>query len=283
MNLPYDVVKDFEPVSLIADTPHADRRQEDPAGERPEGTDRLAQGQPTRRRPASSASAAPAASLRHVVPEADRHAASSSCPIAAARRAMQDLVAGQIDIDVRPGGELSGRRCAPASSRPSRYSPSSAGAAAPDVPTMDEAGVPGLHASFWHGLWAPKGTPKDIIAKLNAAMVETLADPAVQQRFKDIGQETLAPRQTDAGGACRAAEDRDREMVADHQGRQHQGRVTLDGPATVYCARAGGGSGTLPCTPSAPRTTARILSGPCPLLRPLCASFIASINPSPWR
>jgi tripartite-type tricarboxylate transporter receptor subunit TctC len=54
---------------------------------------------------------------------------------------------------------------------------------------MDEAGVPGLHASFWHGLWAPKGTPKEIIAKLDAAVIETLADPAVKQRLKDIGQE----------------------------------------------------------------------------------------------
>jgi tripartite-type tricarboxylate transporter receptor subunit TctC len=49
--------------------------------------------------------------------------------------------------------------------------------------------VPGLYASFWHGLWAPKGTPKDVIAKLDAAVVEALADPAVQQRFVEIGQE----------------------------------------------------------------------------------------------
>jgi tripartite-type tricarboxylate transporter receptor subunit TctC len=54
---------------------------------------------------------------------------------------------------------------------------------------MDEAGVPGLHASFWHGLWAPKGTPKEIVARLDAAIVETLADPAVVQRLKDIGQD----------------------------------------------------------------------------------------------
>jgi tripartite-type tricarboxylate transporter receptor subunit TctC len=54
---------------------------------------------------------------------------------------------------------------------------------------MDEAGVPGFYSSFWHGLWVPKGTPKDVIAKLNAAMVETLADPAVKKRFSDIGQE----------------------------------------------------------------------------------------------
>ncbi len=59
--------------------------------------------------------------------------------------------------------------------------------AAPDVPTLDEAGVPGVHITFWHGLWAPKGTPKPIIAKLDAAIVEAFADPAVQKRFADIG------------------------------------------------------------------------------------------------
>jgi tripartite-type tricarboxylate transporter receptor subunit TctC len=60
--------------------------------------------------------------------------------------------------------------------------------ATPDTPTFDEAGVPGLHASFWHGLWAPKGTPKDVIASLHAAVVETLADPSVRQRLADLGQ-----------------------------------------------------------------------------------------------
>ena len=62
-------------------------------------------------------------------------------------------------------------------------------AATPDTPTIDEAGVPGLHASLWHGLWVPKGTPKDVIAKLHAAIVDTLADPAVRQRLTDVGQE----------------------------------------------------------------------------------------------
>jgi tripartite-type tricarboxylate transporter receptor subunit TctC len=59
-----------------------------------------------------------------------------------------------------------------------------------DTPTFDEAGVPGLYSSFWHGLWAPKGTPKQVIAKLHAALVETLADPAVRQRLVEIGQGT---------------------------------------------------------------------------------------------
>ena len=48
--------------------------------------------------------------------------------------------------------------------------------------------MPGLYASFWHGLWVPKGTPRDVITKLHAAVVEALADPAVRQRFTDVGQ-----------------------------------------------------------------------------------------------
>jgi tripartite-type tricarboxylate transporter receptor subunit TctC len=59
---------------------------------------------------------------------------------------------------------------------------------APDVPTMEEAGVPGLHASFWHALWAPKGTPKEIIGRLNAAARAALADPDVKKRFAEQGQ-----------------------------------------------------------------------------------------------
>ena len=61
--------------------------------------------------------------------------------------------------------------------------------AAPDIPTVDEAGVPGLHIVIWHALWTPKATPKDIIAKLNAAVVETLADAGVRQRLAQLGQE----------------------------------------------------------------------------------------------
>jgi tripartite-type tricarboxylate transporter receptor subunit TctC len=58
---------------------------------------------------------------------------------------------------------------------------------APDVPTMDEVGVSGMYISFWNGLWVPKGTPKDVVAKLDAAVVETLADPAVRQRLIELG------------------------------------------------------------------------------------------------
>src|SRR5260370_16051077 len=61
-------------------------------------------------------------------------------------------------------------------------------ASAPDIPTVDEAGLPGLYISYWHGIWAPKNTPKEIVTKLNAAIVAALADPSVKQRFAELGQ-----------------------------------------------------------------------------------------------
>jgi len=68
-------------------------------------------------------------------------------------------------------------------------------ATAPDIPTTDEAGLPGYYFYFWHALWAPKGTPKDIIAKLNAAVQTTLADPETRQRLTDLAQDIYPPEQ----------------------------------------------------------------------------------------
>jgi tripartite-type tricarboxylate transporter receptor subunit TctC len=76
-------------------------------------------------------------------------------------------------------------------------------AQAPDVPTVDEAGVPELYFASWHGLWAPKGTPRSVIEKLNAAVVEALADPTVGKRLGDLGQ-TIFPRAQLTPGALGA-------------------------------------------------------------------------------
>ncbi|HEY3642589.1 MAG TPA: tripartite tricarboxylate transporter substrate-binding protein [Xanthobacteraceae bacterium] len=75
--------------------------------------------------------------------------------------------------------------------------------AAPDVPTTDEAGVPGLYISAWHGLWAPKDTPDDVIAKVNAAAVNAMADPATRRRIADLGME-IPPREQQTPAALGA-------------------------------------------------------------------------------
>jgi tripartite-type tricarboxylate transporter receptor subunit TctC len=67
-------------------------------------------------------------------------------------------------------------------------------AAAPEIPTVDEAGVPGLHVSVWYGMWAPRGTPREIVGKLNAAVVGALADPTVSERLAGLGLE-IPPRE----------------------------------------------------------------------------------------
>jgi len=106
--------------------------------------------------------------------------------------AYQSLVAGQTDLMFAEASATlplvrGGKIKAYAVMANTRWS------AAPDIPTMDEVGVPGLYISFWHGLWVPRGTPKDVIAKLNAAVVEALADPTVSQRLADLGQD-IPPR-----------------------------------------------------------------------------------------
>jgi tripartite-type tricarboxylate transporter receptor subunit TctC len=73
-------------------------------------------------------------------------------------------------------------------------------ASAPEIPTVDEAGAPGVYISTWFGLWAPKGTPPEAIAKISAAAMEAMADPAVAKRLADLGQEIPPPEQQTAAG-----------------------------------------------------------------------------------
>ena len=191
--LSYDLLKDFEPVGLIADHPSL----------------------------VVSKNAVPAKDLRELLAWAKSNGASVGTsgtgavthvagilfqkltgaqmryvPYRGAGPAMQDLVAGQIDLMFDQASNSlphvrGGRIRAYAVMDKQRLN------AASDIPTVDEAGLPDFHISVWHALWAPKGTPKDVIAKLNTAMVDALADPAVRARLVDLGQELPArDRQT---------------------------------------------------------------------------------------
>ena len=79
---------------------------------------------------------------------------------------------------------------------------------APEIPTTDEAGLPGFYFSFWHALWAPKGTPGDAVPKLNDAVVKELADPAVRNRLTELAQDIFPREQQtpEALGAYQKAE-----------------------------------------------------------------------------
>lgn len=116
--------------------------------------------------------------------------------------AVQDLMAGQIDMMIEPSSNFTAQVQAgtiraiavPAKTRLGSL---------PDVPTTDEAGLPGFYASIWFGMWAPKDTPKDIVAKLNAVVVDALADANVKDRLTKLGQQ-VAARELQAPGAFAA-------------------------------------------------------------------------------
>jgi tripartite-type tricarboxylate transporter receptor subunit TctC len=120
---------------------------------------------------------------------------------------LQDLLAGHLDLTCPEAGQTlslyrAGKIKAFAVMDSTRWF------SAPDVPTTDEAGAPGLHMTFWYGLWAPTGTPKDAIAKLNAAVIDTFNDPGVRQRLTEEGQVIPSPEQLtpEALGAHHKAE-----------------------------------------------------------------------------
>ncbi len=116
--------------------------------------------------------------------------------------AMQDLLAGQIDFMIEPASNF--RSLVGAGSvKPFAVTGKTRVPSSPKIPTAEEAGLPGFTASLWYGLWVPKGTSKDIIAKLNVSMTQILADPRVKSRLDDLGIQ-IAPHDLQVPDALRA-------------------------------------------------------------------------------
>ena len=185
--LPYDLLNDLAPLALIATgTPLIVSRNTLPAKDL-SGLIAWLKANPDK----ASQGTAGAGSPQHIAGiyfQKETATRFQFVPYRGVAPAMQDLLAGQLDFMIDQATNSlpqvsAGKIRAYAVTSKTRLT------AAPDIPTVDEAGLPGFYISIWQGLWLPRRTPQDIVAKLNAAVVAALATPKVHQRFAEIVQE----------------------------------------------------------------------------------------------
>ena len=189
--LPYDLLRDLEPIVLLPSNPMiVVSKSAVPAKNLNEfvGWIKANEGK-------VSAGTAGAGSATHVAGVYFQNVTGTRfqfVPYRGTGPALQDLVAGQIDFIVDQASN-SLQHVRDGKIRAYAVTASARLPSAPDIPTVAEAGLPSLDISVWYGLWAPKGTPNEIIAKLNAAAVQALSEPAVRQRFAELGLD-MPPR-----------------------------------------------------------------------------------------
>jgi len=200
-NLPYDLAKDFQPISPIGSAPLLIvAKKAMPAADLKELIAWL-KAHPDR----ASQGTGGVGATSHVAGVFFQQVSGTRfglVPYRGAGPAMQDLVAGQIDMMIDPASNTlpqvrAGHIKAYAVTAEHRL------AAAPDIPTVDEAGLPGFHILNWQAFFAPKGVPAAVVVRLNAAVVDALADPAVRARLADLGQE-IFPRDQQTPAALAA-------------------------------------------------------------------------------
>jgi tripartite-type tricarboxylate transporter receptor subunit TctC len=190
--LQYDVLNDFEPIALLANNPQLIVAKKSMPANDLKGLIAWLKANPNK----ASAGTAGVGSPQHILGVFFQNATDTRFQFVHYRGggpATQDLVAGQIDIIIADQVTAlpqirSGNIRAYAVTNKDRL------AAAPEVPTVDEAGLPNFYTTVWNAIWAPKGTPKNVIARINAAIVDGLSDSAVRQRLADLGQQ-IVPRE----------------------------------------------------------------------------------------
>ena len=189
-NLTYDLQKDFEPIGLISNNPQLMVGKKALPANDLKGLVAWMKANPGE---AKFVNQNAAANVSGILLQQATGTKVTFIPYRGAGPAMTDLVSGQVDLLVAQGAVTlpqirGGTIKAIVNMSPKRSASMS------DIPTSDESGVPGLYMSGWFGFFAPKGTPKEIIAKLNGAMVEALADPAIKAKFAELGLD-VAPRE----------------------------------------------------------------------------------------
>jgi tripartite-type tricarboxylate transporter receptor subunit TctC len=187
--LRYDLIKDFEPIALVAKTKWFIIAKRDMAPNDLQGLIAWSKTNPVRVGTGGLGSPEHVSGLLFGNVTGARL---QFVPYRGGGPALRDLLAGHIDMMI-VASTIGLPQVKEGSVKTYAIMDNSRLAEAPDIPTVDEAGVPGLYFFSWHGLWAPKGTPRTIIEKLNAAVVDTLADPHVAKQLLDLGQ-TIFPR-----------------------------------------------------------------------------------------
>jgi len=189
--LDYDLQKDFEPIGLISNNPQLMVAKKNLPADNLKDLVAWMKANPGQ---INFVNQNAAANVSGILFEKLTGQKVQFIPYRGAGPAMTDLVSGQVDLLVVQGAVAlpqirAGKIKAIANLSPQRS------AAMPDIPTSDEGGVSGLYMSGWFGFFAPKGTPKDVIATLNHAMVQALADPAIRDRFTELGLDVAAREQ----------------------------------------------------------------------------------------
>ncbi|MFL5084857.1 MAG: tripartite tricarboxylate transporter substrate-binding protein [Xanthobacteraceae bacterium] len=189
--LNYDLQKDFEPIGLISVNPQLMVGKKALPADDLKGLVAWMKANPGEAKFVNQNAAAQVSGLLLQQSTGTRV---NFIPYRGAGPAMQDLVAGHVDLLVVQAAVALPQVRAGAIKAIANLSPRRS-QAVPDIPTSDEGGVPGLYMSGWFGFFAPKNTPKDIIAKLNAAMVQVLDDPGVRARFSELGLDIASREQ----------------------------------------------------------------------------------------
>jgi tripartite-type tricarboxylate transporter receptor subunit TctC len=188
-SLPYDVLNDFTPISPLVTTPLVLFAKKNMPAKNLLELIAWLKANPDK---ASAGYGSVTFQVINVFFEKETGTHFTLIPYRGSAPGMQDLLAGQIDLYFTTPAELALARAG--SIKAYAVTSDKRLALAPDIPTFAEMGLPSLSFSNWYGLFAPKGTPRDIIDKLDAAAVETLADPAVRSRLTDLGMD-IFPRE----------------------------------------------------------------------------------------